>query len=144
MLMSNALFFFSPRHPSLSLLLFLVVLFMYFFFPSPSNNTTTTTTTVLRYSPPPPPLLLLKLHNLNTRPPTRPRPTAVSMSSGCVEKSAVERGIQSSLPSLTYEAIRALGEDIQAFRHRHQLTGMGGRIDEVRGWCRLAEILFTF
>ncbi|XP_045134926.1 dachshund homolog 1-like isoform X2 [Portunus trituberculatus] len=42
-------------------------------------------------------------------------------------------GVQSSLPSLTYEAIRALGEDIQAFRQRHQMadeeshtTGSGG------------------
>lgn len=35
----------------------------------------------------------------------------------------VERGVQSSLPSLTYEALKALGEDIEAFRQRHHLTG---------------------
>ncbi|KAK8388085.1 hypothetical protein O3P69_020165 [Scylla paramamosain] len=57
--------------------------------------------------------------------------SGVSAGSGV---SNMERGVQSSLPSLTYEAIRALGEDIQAFRQRHQMadeethttTGTGG------------------
>ncbi|XP_064085467.1 mucin-2-like [Macrobrachium nipponense] len=43
---------------------------------------------------------------------------AVSCGSG----NSVERAVQSSLPSLTYQALKALGEDIEAFRHLHQLT----------------------
>lgn len=52
----------------------------------------------------------------------------VSVSSPCGGGgiAAVERGVQSSLPSLTYEALRALGEDIEAFRQMHQLTGKDG------------------
>ncbi|XP_050733217.1 roundabout homolog 2-like isoform X2 [Eriocheir sinensis] len=47
---------------------------------------------------------------------------AASGVSGVSGVSNMERGVQSSLPSLTYEAIRALGEDIQAFRQRHQMA----------------------
>ncbi|KAG7177784.1 hypothetical protein Hamer_G024608, partial [Homarus americanus] len=47
-----------------------------------------------------------------------------------VERGGVERGVQSSLPSLTYEALKALGEDIEAFRQLHQLTERGGVIQQ--------------
>ncbi|XP_071517675.1 uncharacterized protein, partial [Panulirus ornatus] len=51
---------------------------------------------------------------------TSDAPSGVSTTSG-MEK-VVERGVQSSLPSLTYEALKALGEDIEAFRQMHQLS----------------------
>ncbi|KAK8748675.1 hypothetical protein OTU49_015937, partial [Cherax quadricarinatus] len=52
---------------------------------------------------------------------TSEAPSGVSASSG--GERGVERGIQSSLPSLTYEALKTLGEDIEAFRQMHQLSG---------------------
>ncbi|XP_068207624.1 LOW QUALITY PROTEIN: protein sax-3-like [Palaemon carinicauda] len=46
---------------------------------------------------------------------------ASGVSVGCGVERVVERAVQSSLPSLTYQAIKALGEDIEAFRNLQQL-----------------------
>ncbi|KAK4315046.1 hypothetical protein Pmani_013705, partial [Petrolisthes manimaculis] len=137
--------------------------------PPPRHNNIITTHT--RPLPPSVPHIYMPLPRLSHPTQTPPRVPAsmtssftsntsdaasgVSMSSGCVvEKSCgVERGIQSSLPSLTYEAIRALGEDIQAFRHTQQITddesvksagGRGGGSNSEAGGTISSQVPPTF
>ena len=46
-----------------------------------------------------------------------------------LDSAGVERGVQSSLPSLTYEALKALGQDIEAFRQMQRIQGQFFKFD---------------